>query len=80
MSLVNKMLRDLDARRAGDGERAVLPAAVTPMVARRESRQSPLWWWLISIMALVVAGAIAWLGVSGSGPEMPAAPVLAVQP
>ena len=31
MSLVNKMLRDLDARRVGDGERAALPAAVTPL-------------------------------------------------
>lgn len=31
MSLVNKMLRDLDARRAGEAERGVLPAAVTPL-------------------------------------------------
>ena len=38
MSLVNKMLRDLDARRVGDGERAALPAAVTPLAAHQEPR------------------------------------------
>jgi len=31
MSLVNKVLRDLDARRAGDTERSTLPPAVTPL-------------------------------------------------
>lgn len=31
MSLVNKMLRDLDARRAGNAERGALPSAVTPL-------------------------------------------------
>lgn len=51
MSLVNKMLRDLDARRAGENERTALPAAVTPLAARQAP--APLW------PKLVVAGLIA---------------------
>ena len=45
MSVVNKMLRDLDARRIGADERAALPTAVTPLAAHDErgrGRAGPL--------------------------------------
>jgi MSHA biogenesis protein MshN len=72
MSLVNKMLRDLDARRAGDGERAALPAAVTPLAARRESdRGLPLT--LLAVVVAVGLGAAAWYGLQARNPEPPAA-------
>jgi MSHA biogenesis protein MshN len=78
MSLVNKMLRDLDARRAGDGERAALPAAVTPLAARQESdRGLPL-----TLLAVVVAaglGAAAWYGLQASRDEAPAAAPVVVR-
>lgn len=52
MSLVNKMLRDLDARRAGDAERGVLPTAVTPIEA-----ESPPHRRLTVLLALAVLAA-----------------------
>lgn len=60
MSLVNKMLRDLDARRASEAERGALPSAITPLAARRETT-SP-WPKRIAMLLLLVAGAIlaAW--------------------
>lgn len=60
MSLVNKMLRDLDARHIGDAERAALPAAVTPLAARQDkaSRPPALAWGLVAVVAL--AAAFAW--------------------
>lgn len=57
MSLVNKMLRDLDARRIDAGERAALPAAVTPLAARQEpSRFSPP----------LIVGALAFVTILGA--------------
>ncbi|MDP2821740.1 MAG: hypothetical protein Q8O52_03540 [Sulfuritalea sp.] len=78
MSLVNKMLRDLDARRVGEGERAALPVAVTPLAAHlAPSRVLPRL--LLGAVALVaVLGAAAWYGTQP--PSAPAAPVLAVAP
>lgn len=60
MSLVNKMLRDLDARRASEAERGALPSAITPLAARRETT-SP-WPKRIAMLLLLIAGAIlaAW--------------------
>lgn len=92
MSLVNKMLRDLDARRAGDGERAALPAAVTPLAAHREPSHalSPLW--LGIALAAAGLGAATWyaMQVRGSEPAVgtpvaaapaaPPAPALAPAP
>lgn len=74
MSLVNKMLRDLDARRVGEGERAALPAAVTPLAARNEPvRLLPLL--LFAAVALAAAaGGIAWYGTQADAPSLPAAP------
>ncbi|HEY8855754.1 MAG TPA: tetratricopeptide repeat protein [Rugosibacter sp.] len=60
MSLVNKMLRDLDARRASEAERGALPAAITPLSARRETAAP--WPKRIAILLFLIAGAIlaAW--------------------
>lgn len=80
MSLVNKMLRDLDARRAGDGERAVLPAAVTPLAARREPSRIQPWIGLGVVMTLVALGVLAFLSFQGDVPEAPAPVVVAVAP
>lgn len=70
MSLVNKMLRDLDARRAGNGDRAALPAAVTPLAARQEPRgaRTPI---LLATVLLLAA-----LGAWYAGGEQSAAPVV----
>ena len=75
MSLVNKMLRDLDARRVGDSDRAAFPAAVTPLAAHQEPRRASRLW---LGMALVVAGlgAAAWYGAQ----QMPATPSVAATP
>ena len=59
MSLINKMLRDLDARHIGESERAALPAAVTPLAARQvQKSRSTVVVGLAVIVAL--AGALAW--------------------
>lgn len=74
MSLVNKMLRDLDARRVGEGERAALPAAVTPLAARNEPvRLLPLL--LFAAVALAAAaGGMVWYGAQPGESPLPAAP------
>lgn len=68
MSLVNKMLRDLDARRAAPGERAALPAAVTPLAARQAPRQGKAVW----LGALLVAAAAAawWWFLPAAPPKL----------
>ena len=70
MSLVNKMLRDLDARRAGNGERAALPAAVTPLAARQEppGARTPI----LLATVLLLAALAAWY----AGGEQSAAPAV----
>jgi MSHA biogenesis protein MshN len=78
MSLVNKMLRDLDARRAAPGERAALPAAVTPLAARQEPpRNKVVWLGVPMLVAGIVAVAWWWLSstTSSSAPVInPALP------
>ena len=77
MSLVNKMLRDLDARRVGDGDRAALPAAVTPLAARQESSRGPLWLALGMVLVAAVLVVAAWYAIHN--PEAPVArPVFVV--
>jgi MSHA biogenesis protein MshN len=75
MSLVNKMLRDLDARRVDAGERAALPAAVTPLAARQEpNRLSPPV--LFGALAFAtILGAVALYKVQGGLPSPHAVPV-----
>lgn len=60
MSLVNKVLRDLDARRAGEGERTSLPAAVTPLAARLDRSTR----WPLIAVAVVIVAALLGLGAS----------------
>ena len=80
MSLVNKMLRDLDARRAGDGDRAAFPAAVTPLAARQEPRRALSWLWLGTVLVVAGLGAAAWYGMQSSKPEVSAARPVAAAP
>lgn len=78
MSLVNKVLRDLDARRAGDGERAALPAAVTPLASYQEPGDGATRLWPGVVLAFAGLGAAAWYVMQSSGtPESPPAPVVA---
>jgi MSHA biogenesis protein MshN len=80
MSLVNKMLRDLDARRAGESDRAALPAAVTPLAARQEPGRglSPIWFGIA--LAVVGVGAAAWYGMRSPAPEPEVAMPVAAAP
>lgn len=79
MSLVNKMLRDLDARRVGDGERAALPAAVTPLAAHQETRPVLPSLLLATVAALTVGGA-AWYAMQNFGPQPAAVAPVPVAP
>lgn len=89
MSLVNKMLRDLDARRVSDGDRAALPAAVTSLAAHQESGGGLSWLWVGAILAVAGLGVAAWYATrpsdvpvalpaatASSAPALPAAPVV----
>lgn len=78
MSVVNKMLRDLDARRIGADERAALPTAVTPLAAHDErgrGRAGPLLAAILLLSALAVA---AWLALRPEVPPPSPAPVAAI--
>lgn len=76
MSLVNKMLRDLDARRVGDSDRAAFPAAVTPLAAHQEPRRGVPRLWLGTVLVAAGLGAAAWYGMQ----QMPATPSVAEAP
>lgn len=66
MSLVNKVLRDLDARHAAPGERASVPSAVTPLAARQAPPgRKGLW---LAALLLVAAVAAAWWWLSSVAP------------
>ena len=83
MSLVNKMLRDLDARRAGAGDRAAFPAAVTPLAAHREPGRGKSHWWPGVVLVTAVLGAAAWYGAQPGQPAArppAAAPAVPVTP
>ncbi len=81
MSLVNKMLRDLDARHVGDGERAALPAAVTPLAPRLEQGRGGGVLWLGALTATIVVAAAAWFGAHTGNQESPETkPVVANTP
>jgi MSHA biogenesis protein MshN len=75
MSLVNKMLRDLDARRAGDAERGTLPAAVTPLEPPAGSSRRGVVLGAAAVLAVAGAGAAAYyLGVLPAPPGLPSPP------
>lgn len=74
MSLVNRMLRDLDARRAGEGERIGLPAAVTPLAARQDVRGGLPWLWVGVAVVATGLGAGVWLSAHDAAPPAPVAP------
>ncbi|MCX7156846.1 MAG: tetratricopeptide repeat protein [Rhodocyclales bacterium] len=78
MSLVNKMLRDLDARRVGDGDRAAFPAAVTPLAARQEPRRGVSWLSLVTVLVAAGLAVAAWYGMQPRTPVAPAALPVAV--
>lgn len=78
MSLINKMLRDLDARRVGDSERAAFPAAVTPLAAHQEPRRGASLLWLVVVM-LAALGIVAWYSAREMPKEPPVAPKPAVR-
>lgn len=83
MSLVNKVLRDLDARRAGEGERTMLPMAVTPLGARMD-RPARWRWILLPVVTAAIVFGLAFYYLRGDslrdGPVVPAAPVQATAP
>jgi MSHA biogenesis protein MshN len=80
VSLVNKMLRDLDARRVGDGERAALPSAVTPLAARQEAGRNGTWLLLGALVALGAVAGAAWFGAQVGRDEPPASKLIAASP
>lgn len=58
MSLVNKMLRDLDARRAGIDERGLLQTAVSPLPVDDEGRGRQLAIGVFAVLGLGLAAAL----------------------
>lgn len=81
MSLINEMLRDLDARRASAAERSGLAPHVRGLPA---TPPSP-WRQLVPVLAgAAVGAALLWLVMAGLGdserPASPAAPVSSSQP
>ena len=90
MSLVNKMLRDLDARHVGAAERGALPAAVTPLARHEQPIRLAPTLLNIGLLALALGGAFAWFqlqvprtssGAAGlGGAEPPVAPARNMPP
>lgn len=80
MSLVNKMLRDLDARRAGDAERGVLPTAVTSPGAEVRVPRSRMA--ALLVLAVLAAGGVAayFNFLPTMGPPLPPPVTMAVPP
>lgn len=81
MSIINQMLRDLDARHASANERAGLPTGLRTLPPEQAPRPKT---WLLLAAGLIVGALIAWLFVSQqtSAPVMlqPVPPVAQPQP
>lgn len=60
MSLLNQVLRDLDARKAGNTARAGLPAAVTPLSVRMARQPVVYRWWLAGLAVAGLATLAIW--------------------
>lgn len=81
MSLINRMLQDLDARRAASGVGTALPNEVRPLPPARPVRWSLLLAGGLGLLA--VAGALAWYGADLHGVlerRTPAPPAVSVVP
>ncbi len=65
MSLLNEVLKDLDARQAAGGASQTLPSAVRPLPARRRAR----WPWGIVLLFAAVALALAAFMVLRATPQ-----------
>ena len=81
MSIINQMLRDLDARHASTNERAGLPAGLRTLPPERSR---PLWPWFLLLGGLIAGVVIAWI-LLGQIPAtvpatMPAPVTVAPQP
>jgi MSHA biogenesis protein MshN len=86
MSIINQMLRDLDARQASANERAGLPPGLRTLPPEQVSRPQA---WLLLAAGLLVGVLIAWFFVGQQtstavtqqpGPAEPTAPPVAQQP
>jgi MSHA biogenesis protein MshN len=79
MSIINQMLRDLDARHASANERAGLPTGLRTLPPEPASRPKT---WLLLAAGLIVGALIAWFFVSqqASTPVMPQAVTPVAQP
>lgn len=74
MSIINQMLRDLDARNASANERAGLPAGLRTLPPERSR---PLWPGFLLVAGMIAGVVVAWflLGqVPPAGPTIPPAP------
>lgn len=72
MSIINQMLRDLDARHASANERAGLPTGLRTLPPEQASRPKT---WLLLAAGLIVGALIAWFFVSQTVvPPAPPAP------
>lgn len=92
MSLINDMLNDLEARRANELQRSGLQREVRPLPRQGKLAGPP--WWVFAILALAVAGGLAFyfwpqpasqaVAVTSAPPPpvmpAPATPLEAVQP
>lgn len=72
MSLINQMLHDLDARRAGVEER-LFPSAVTPLPAALRPRRTS-WVWPLLVLALIVVAGGGWWWAQGTSIVAPPTP------
>ena len=78
MSLLNDVLKDLDARQAVAGGDKPLPSAVRPLPALRTSRRP--WWGVSALFAAVLVAAAVFFALRPSAPDvaLPAASVPAL--
>lgn len=79
MSLITKMLNDLDKRDAPEGERPIFVDVRNAAYGRRSSRQGPV---VAAVIAVVVIGVAVWVWSSSRKPAAPVAlsPLAAANP
>lgn len=77
MSVINQMLRDLDARHASSQERASLPAQLRTLPPLRKARLSS---WHLLAVGMVAGILVAWLANLLIAPNSAPPPAVAAQP